>query len=314
MCFDRSKLGIRSLKERIHDLGLSNILPLQNSTNIHPVFHTIGARAAYSRLQNNAVILMMGAHVIRSGVQRFIIDLMEKGYISCIAMNGAGVIHDFEFSFVGATTENVRHYIQKGQFGLWHETGKINDIVSDAAKRNLGLGEAVGMAIEEGDFPNKDISILAAGYRLGIPVTVHVGIGYDIVFELPNCDGSAYGSTSYRDFLIYTKVLESLEGGVLMNFGSAVMAPEIFLKALSMVRNTAKQEGRQIAKFTTLVCDLISLPGDFHREPEKNTPAYYFRPWKTILVRTVLDGGESFYFQGKHAETIPQLWSAISSL
>jgi hypothetical protein len=310
--FDRSRLEISSLTHRKHELTLSDILPLQPCHHIDPTFHIIGSRIIQSRLNNASVILMMGAHVIRSGVQRYIIDLMEKGYISCIAMNGAGVIHDFELAMIGATTENVCHYIRTGRFGLWQETGRINDIVTQAARKNIGLGESVGIVIEEEDFPNKDLSILAAGYRLNIPITVHVGIGYDIVHELPNCDGAAYGATSYKDFLIFAKVLESLEGGVLMNFGSAVMAPEIYLKALSMVRNVAKQEGKQIAQFTTLVCDLADIPEDIHIEPEKDNPAYYFRPWKTILVRTVLDGGESHYVQGNHADTIPRLWTAIA--
>jgi len=139
-----------------------------------------------------------------------------------------------------------------------------------------------------------------------------VGIGYDIVHEFPNCDGAAYGATSYTDFLRFAKILESLEGGVVMNFGSAVMAPEIFLKALSMVRNVARQEGRQICHFTTLVCDLLNLPDNYHEEPSKDNPYYYFRPWKTMLVRTVADGGESFYVKGHHAESIPALWTAIN--
>jgi len=239
---------------------------------------------------------------------------MERGYLSCIAINGAGVIHDFEFALIGATTENVAHYIREGYFGLWEETGRINDIVTLAAKNNVGLGEAVGHVIEEERFPYRDISILAAGYRLCIPVTVHVGVGYDIVHQFPNCDGAAYGKTSYIDFLKFTKALESLEEGVVMNFGSAVMAPEIYLKALSMVRNVARQEGRRICHFTTLVCDLVDLPDNYHNEPSKDNPYYYFRPWKTMLSRTVADGGKSFYVQGRHAETIPDLRNAINEL
>jgi len=178
----------------------------------------------------------------------------------------------------------------------------------------MGLGEAVGRVIEEERFPHSDISVFAAGYRLGIPMTVHTGIGYDIVHEFPNCDGAAYGAASYTDFLRFAKILQLLEGGVVMNFGSAVMAPEIFLKALSMVRNVARQEGRQICHFTTLVCDLADLPDNYREEASKDNPYYYFRPWKTMLVRTVADGGESFYVKGRHAETIPALWTAINEL
>ena len=174
------------------------------------------------------------------------------------------------------------------------------------------MGEAVGQAIFEGDFPYKDTSLLAAGYRLNIPVTVHVGLGYDIIHEHPNCDGAATGATSYRDFLYFAKVVENLENGVVMNFGSAVMAPEVFLKALSMARNVACQNGKSIDRFTTLVCDLRNLPENFHAEPHKENPAYYFRPWKTLLVRTVVDGGQSYYIKGDHADTIPALWRALT--
>lgn len=311
--FDLSRLKILPLSEREHDLDSSVIFQLQPREVEHKSLISVARRIAKAKKCGSAVILMMGAHVIRSGAQRYIIDLMERGYISCIAVNGACVIHDFEFALIGKTTECVARYIQEGQFGLWRETGQINDIVSEAAQKGLGLGEAIGRAIHQGDFPHKDISIFASGFRLNIPLTVHVGIGCDIVHEHPNCDGSAYGATSYTDFLRFAKILERLEGGVVMNFGSAVMAPEVYLKALAMVRNVAMQENRQIREFTTLVCDLYELSDDFREEAPKSNPGYYFRPWKTMLVRTVADGGESFYVRGHHSETIPQLWTAIGS-
>ncbi len=273
----------------------------------------IASRIVVAQSRNAAVVLMMGAHVLRAGVQRYIIDLMERGYLSCIAVNGACVIHDYEFALIGDTTESVAHYIRDGRFGLWRETGRINDIVSQAASDGIGLGESVGRAIEEERLPHRDISVFAAGYRLGIPVTVHVGIGYDIVHEHPNCDGAAYGATSYKDFLRFTHVLESLEGGVLMNFGSAVMAPEVYLKALAMVRNAAGREGREIKRFATLVCDLLELPASYHQEAPRGDPSYYYRPWKTMLVRTIEDGGESFYVRGHHRETLAELWTSIDS-
>ena len=311
MLFDTSRLTLRPLQARTHDLDLAAIRPLEPVAVVPPALTTVADRIQQARQQQRAVILMMGAHVIRAGVQKYLIDLLERGCLSCIAMNGAGVIHDFEFALIGATTESVARYIQTGQFGLWRETGYLNDIINDAYHTDLGLGEAVGKAIVEGDFPYADISVLAAAYRLNIPVTVHVGIGYDIIHEHPNCDGAAVGATSYRDFLRFTAVMQTLEGGVVMNFGSAVMAPEIYLKALSMVRNAAAQEGKTITHFTTLVCDLHELPEEVSHEPSKANPAYYFRPWKTMLVRTVADGGESFYVRGRHEDTIPALWSAV---
>jgi hypothetical protein len=311
--FDRSRLRVLTLGERRHDLSLQVVLPLEPRPSVHDTLNIIAKRIARAKSKGAAVVLMMGAHVIRSGVQRFLIDLMERGDVTCLAFNGAGVIHDFEFALIGSTTESVSCYIKDGRFGLWSETSRINDLVARAAKEKMGLGEAVGRVIEEERFPHRDISILAAGYRYGVPVTVHVGIGYDIVHELPNCDGAAYGAASYEDFLRFAHVLESLEDGVLMNFGSSVMAPEVYLKALAMVRNVAAQEGRRIADFTTLVCDLVDLPPDYRTEPSRDQALYYFRPWKTMLVRTVADGGESFYLKLPHCETIPQLWTAVQA-
>jgi hypothetical protein len=312
--FDRSRLKLESLDQRDHDLQLSTILPLEEVSPVDPVQKIVAARMVMARENKASVVLMIGAHVLRSGVQPHLIDLMERGYLSCIGMSGAGIIHDYEFALIGATTESVARYIREGRFGLWRETGRINDIVSQAAQDRMGLGEGVGRAIEEERLPFRHISVLACAYRLGIAATVHVGIGYDIIHEHLNCDGGAYGATSYTDFLRFAKVVEGLEGGVVMNFGSAVMAPEVFLKALAMARNVARQEGRQISKFTTLVCDLRRLPEEYRIEPSRDDPSYYFRPWKTMLVRTVADGGDAFYLQGSHAQTIPQLWTAINHL
>src|SRR5206468_9362894 len=198
-----------------------------------------------------ARILMMGAHLLRAGVNRHIIDLLERGALSHIAMNGAGAIHDYELARIGATTEPVARYIRSGEFGLWRETGELNDWIREAAELGLGLGENVGRRIDASDYPHKDLSVFAAAYRLSIPVTVHVGIGYDILHEHPNCDRAALGGASYRDFLIYCCSVANLEQGVMCNFGTAVMGPEVYLKALAMARNVAHQEGRKIANFTT---------------------------------------------------------------
>ncbi len=309
--FDRSRLHVSPLADRKHDLNLSAILPLTPTTDQDVTLKKVATHIHKARQNKRPIILMIGAHVLRSGVQRYLIDLMEQGYISCIAMNGAGVIHDFELALIGATTESVAHYIRDGRFGLWEETSRINTIIADAAQKEYGLGEAVGKTLHVEAFPHKDISILAQAYRLGIPVTVHVGIGYDIIHEMPNCNGAALGETSYRDFLIFAKIIERLEGGVIMNFGTAVMGPEVYLKALSMARNIASQEQRVIQHFTSLVCDLTQLPDDCSTEPCRSDPRYYFRPWKTMLSRTVADGGESFFVQGHHAQTIPALWSCL---
>jgi hypothetical protein len=304
--FDRSRLFLKPVSERINDLQTANWLTADQAPvpYTHPNLPALADRILKARQANRPVILMMGAHVLRAGVNAHIIDLMQRGLLTHIAMNGAGPIHDYELARIGATTESVARYIRTGEFGLWRETGEINDITNQAAKDGLGLGEAIGRHIEESDYTHKHLSILAAAYRHRIPATVHAGIGYDIIHEHPNCDGAALGATSYRDFLIFTESMSRLEGGVLLCFGSAVMAPEVYLKALSMVRNS----GHVVQKFTTAVFDLIPMSsGDFHKEADKSNPQYYYRPWKTILVRTVADGGESFYFCGDHRATLPQL-------
>jgi hypothetical protein len=187
----------------------------------------------------------------------------------------------------------------------------LNEWIREAAELSLGLGENLGRRIAASDFPHRDLSIFAAAYRLSVPVTVHVGVGYDIIHEHPNCDGAALGAASYRDFLIFARSVENLEGGVLLSFGSAIMGPEVYLKALAMARNVAHQQGRSIRDFTTAVFDLVPIQGDIHHELPKTDPGYYFRPHKTILVRTVADGGTSFYFCGDHRATLPALRRAL---
>jgi hypothetical protein len=314
--FDRARLRIKALSERKHDMDLTYVLRLNEPAPdySHPQLRHVAERIVAARQRGAARILMMGAHVIKTGVSRYVIDLIERGDLTHIAMNGAGAIHDYELARIGASTESVARYIRSGEFGLWSETGELNDIISEAARLSLGLGENLGRWIETGDFPHKDVSIFAAAYRRSLPVTVHVGIGYDIIHEHPNCDGAALGAASYHDFLIFARTVESLEGGIMLDFGSAIMGPEVYLKALSMARNVAHQEGREIRRFTTAVFDLVPIQGDVHHELPKSDPGYYFRPHKTILVRTVADGGESFYFCGDHRATFPALRRALGEL
>lgn len=310
--FDRSRLNIKPLSERMHDLPHDSLLELDASPDSLDAagrrdLATLGKRLVAARDGGASRLMLMGAHVLRAGVQRQLIDLMERGLITHIGMNGAGPIHDYELARIGATCESVARYIRSGEFGLWQETGEINDIVRDGAAAGMGLGEAVGQAILDSDFPHKETSVLAAGVRLGVPITVHIGVGYDIIHEHPNFDPAAFGTASYRDFLSVCDTVSNLEGGVFLCFGSAVMGPEVYLKALSMARNVAHQEGRSIANFTTAAFDLIPIQGDFSLEASKSNPQYYYRPWKTILVRTVADGGESFYVCGDHRRTLPHL-------
>jgi hypothetical protein len=314
--FDRSKLKLLPLAERNHDMTVDHVLPLDAPLNA-PIHHNmphIAERIVAARRNGKPVIFMMGAHVIKSGASRFVIDLIERGLITHVAMNGAGPIHDFELAMLGASTERVAHYISVGQFGLWQETGFINDIVRQGLEDGCGYGESVGRAIAQSDYPYRHLSILGAAYQARVPVTVHIGLGYDIIHEHPNCDGAALGAASYTDFLVFTRAIEDLDGGVMLCFGSAVMGPEVYLKALSMARNVAHQEGRTIAKFTTAVFDLYDVPEDYHSEAPKDDPRYYYRPFKTMLVRTVKDGGESFYVQGDHRDTVAALHHCIGKV
>jgi hypothetical protein len=311
--FDRSRLVVKPLAERVHDLHLGHWLELEETPldYVNPQLDEVAARIVRARDRGSARILMMGAHVLRAGVNRQIIDLVERGAIDHIAVNGAVAIHDYELARIGATTESVARYIRTGEFGLWEETGELNDWIGEAERLKLGLGENVGRRIEASDYAHKDLSVLAAAWRCSVPVTVHAGVGYDILHEHPNCDGAALGAASYRDFLIFAATVERLEGGVMLSFGSAVMAPEVYLKALTMSRNVARQQGRTIRDFATAVFDLLPIQGDIHSELPKSDPGYYFRPYKTILVRTVADGGASFYFCGDHRATVPALRRAI---
>jgi len=308
--FDRSQLTLKPLCERIHEVSIDRFIGLAESLESfdHPALLPLAEAILTACGKRAAVMLMYGAHVIRSGCALHVIEMMKRGQLTHLATNGAGAIHDFEFALIGETCESVARYVSEGQFGLWQETGIINDIIAEGCQEGLGWGEALGRSIWENNLPHREKSVLAMGYHLGIPCTVHVGIGSDIIHEHPNCDGAALGMASYTDFLVFAQTVTKLEGGVFLNFGSAVTGPEVYLKALAMARNVAKQNGERIAHFTTAVFDMLPLGDEKTTEtPPKNDPRYYFRPWKTILARTVADGGISYYVQGEHRLTLPHL-------
>lgn len=310
---DVRKIRLLPLAERQHDVDRSCLIDPQQTPGDfrHPDLPAIAQAVAEARRHGASVIFFCGAHVLRQGCGPLLVDLMERGLLTHLALNGAGAIHDFELALIGQTCESVARYISLGQFGLWRETGRINEAVSAGVKEGLGFGEAVGRMIHEERFPYRHSSVLAAGYRLRVPVTVHVAIGQDIIHEHPNFDAAATGLASYRDFLILAHSVSQLENGVFCNIGTAVAGPEVYLKALAMARNIAHQEGRKICRFTTAVFDLADLGPDLSHEAPKDDPRYYFRPFKTILVRTVADGGRSFYIRGQHRQTIPALYDAI---
>lgn len=325
---DRKKIKFRPLAERKNKMTVSDVKTLNSSgprladTNIEFLAQAIVK--AYKK--NKKVILAMGAHPLRRGNSRIIINLMERGIISHVATNGAVPIHDLELALIGATMEDVERYIKDGKFGNWEEASVfINKAALYGSRHGLGLGESIGRAIHKGfasKFPYKDVSIFAAAYRLGIPITVHKGIGYDITDQHPSADFGAIGKTSGDDFLIFADSISKLQGGVFISMGAQAMGPEVYLKALSMARNISIQKKKKINSFTTGVFDLIDL-GNWRSEKDVvnykilkrlKDPRYYFRPLKTILVRTIRDGGKSYYVRGDFSDTIPVLYRRITEL
>ena len=307
--FDRTQLRLLPIAQRGNLVSAGDVLQLGQAPMPfeHPDLPAIASAIRQAHERGAAVVLMMGAHVIKQGLSRYVIDLIRRGWVSVVAMNGACAVHDYELATIGGTSESVGKYISEGKFGLWSETGRINDIVHAGAAEDLGFGEALGRDLSTGDAPHKDLSIFAAAYEAGVPATVHVGIGYDIIHEHPNFDAGAVGRASDNDFLAFAEVIRNLEGGVVLCYGTAVMGPEVYLKALSMARNVAGREGKEIRHFTSAVFDLVSLGGDLHAEAPKDKPEYYYRPFKTVLVRTVKDGGQSYYIRGDHRATMPAL-------
>ena len=238
------------------------------------------------------ILLGMGAHVIKVGLNPILIDLMERGVISAIALNGAGIIHDTEIAMVGRTSEEVGDVLGAGAFGAARETGEVlNTAINRGAKEGIGLGEAVGNELLRQDFPFNEQSLIARARAMNIPVTVHVAIGTDIIHIHPGADGAAIGQTSHFDFRIFCRLVSGLEGGVYLNVGSAVLLPEVFLKALTVVRNL----GYEVKEFTTANFDFIRQ----------------YRPATNVVQRPTMEGGKGFNFTGHHELMIPLLAAAI---
>jgi deoxyhypusine synthase len=248
-----------------------------------------------AKKKEKAIIFALGAHVIKVGLNPVIIDLMKEGWINALALNGAGIIHDFEIAFAGHTSEDVESQIKDGQFGMAKETGEIlNEAINSSDKDELGLGESVGRIIANSRFPHKDLSILGVAYDLNIPVTIHMAIGTDVIHFHPKAKGEALGKASLRDFFLFCSLLEKLkDGGLFINLGSAVILPEVFLKALSFVRN----KGRKIEGFSTAVFDFL----------------HHYRPYQNVVKRPLKEKGKGFYFIGHHEIMVPLLAASLKS-
>jgi len=251
---------------------------------------TVAAEIARRHRAGKRLVLGMGAHPIKVGLSPLIIDLMQRGVLCGVAMNGAAIIHDFELAFAGETSEDVAANLADGRFGMAEETGRfLNDAIARAD--DLGLGAAVGAAIRRARLPHARLSILAAGARLGVPVTVHVALGTDIIHMHPSADGAAIGAASLRDFRQLAAVVGELRGGVFINLGSAVLIPEVFVKALNLARNVGKR-----------VDNLLTVDMDFIR---------HYRPQMNVVQRPTAGSGRGYHFTGHHEIMFPLLCAAV---
>ncbi len=256
-------------------------------------FNEFVGRMRAARAADKPILWAMGAHVIKAGLSPVLIDLMKDGWVSGLALNGAGIIHDFELAFAGRTSEDVAARIRTGRFGMAAETGTyLNRAIIEGAAAGRGLGESVGRMISRSRFPHRKWSLLGAADRLGLPVTVHVAIGTDIIHMHPEASGAAIGTASLRDFHLFCDGVRGLDGGgVFLNVGSAVILPEVFLKAVSLIRN----QGGRLDGFSTAVFDFIK----------------HYRPAENVVRRPLGKKGTGYYFVGPHELMIPLLAAAL---
>ena len=265
--------------------GLPDILAAQS-------LKAIARKIARVHRANKTVLLGMGAHPIKVGLSPLIINFMERGIINAVALNGAGVIHDFELAYMGETSEDVAASLKDGSFGMGEETGAfLNQAISEGSGRQLGIGAAVGQAILKARLPHRRLSILAAGARWGIPITSHIAIGTDIIHMHPKVDGKALGDGSLRDFRTLTSVVATLGGGVYLNFGSAVVLPEVFLKAVSLARNL----GHPVQNLTTVNLDFLA----------------HYRPLTNVVSRPTQQSGKGYHLTGHMEIMVPLLFAAV---
>src|SRR3989338_8418582 len=316
--FDRHTLHMLSLGERKNKSDIKNILDPKNIPQFRRIedsrLKNIASAIKKAREHKRPVIIAFGAHLVKNGLSLIVADLINKKYITHLATNGAAPIHDWEIAYQGKTEEDVRYYLERGQFGLWEETGKyINLALISGALYNKGYGESLGemihndtITISENISPvlrkkleqsgisipstfsvnhlYKEFSLLSAAYVHKIPITIHPHFGHDIIYTHPLSDGASIGACAETDFLKFTQSFSDLEGGVYLSIGSSIMSPMIFEKSLSMARNVAHQENRTIKDFMIVVNDIQEGEWDWNsdKEPSKNDPAYYLRFCKTF--------------------------------
>ena len=293
LCIRKSKESIKTFAG-VHTKGdtlqaFMNKLP--DSFAAKDFRHVVSAVVS-ARQNKRPVILGMGAHPVKLGLSPVIIHLLKTGIITAIATNGACAIHDFEIALAGHTSEDVGPELCKGTFGMAQETGRgLNQAINRGVRKGLGIGRSVGECINRGKFDHKDKSIFGTAYGLNVPLTVHVGIGTDIIHMHPEADGASIGKGSMTDFRLFAAVVSDLEGGVYINLGSAVILPEVFLKALNIARNL----GNRVVNFTTVNMDFIQ----------------HYRPMENVLRRPTMMAGCSYALTGHHEIMFPLLAAAV---
>jgi len=249
----------------------------------------------YARSSDKPILWGLGGHVVKTGLGGVIVDLISHGFVSGVVMNGAAAIHDFEVAFRGATSEDVEVQIDAGRFGMARETGEfMNAAINESAAGAIGMGESLGRFIDRNEppFRHRELSILAAAYEHRVPVTVHVAVGTDIIHIHPTTSGANLGDATYRDFRLLCGMTRELNGGgVYLNLGSAVILPEVFLKAVSVVRNL----GYELAEFTTANLDFIQ----------------HYRPTHNVLKRPTQGSGQAIALTGHHEIMVPLIAAAL---
>lgn len=303
--FDLSGIKTYPLRSRQSKVGLAQFAtPYKKGSGVDGLVKSLPGLLAAQDFKNvvdaiiaaknhgRAIIWGLGAHVLKTGLSPVLVDLMERGYISAIATNGAGIIHDFEIALSGGTSEDVDATLGPGTFGMAEETGtQLNHAIVEGVLAGLGLGQSVGKFLDAAKPPFAQISIAATAWRLQIPLTVHVAIGTDIIHMHPQASGAAIGEASLRDFKYFVSCVSRLEGGVYLNCGSAVVLPEVFLKAVAISRN----EGRSLDRLTTVNLDFLR----------------HYRPITNVVTRPTAGTGKGYSLTGHHELLIPLLAAAI---
>ena len=255
-------------------------------------FKQVVRAIAAAKAQDRAIVWGLGAHVLKTGLSPVIVDLMQRGFVSAIATNGAGIIHDFEIALSGQTSEDVDATLGPGTFGMAEETGtQLNQAISEGVANGLGLGQSIGRHLDATNPPFAQISIAASAWRLQIPLTVHVAVGTDIIHMHPQASGASIGEASLRDFRYFASIVARLVGGVFLNCGSAVVLPEVFLKAVAVARN----DGRSLDGLTTVNIDFLR----------------HYRPLTNVVSRPTAGSGKGYALTGHHELLIPLLASAL---